>query len=56
MRVIVFSALDPRYQAQQLYPKLTFAASCLTVREGPIREENVEVLAKKGNTHAETTI
>jgi hypothetical protein len=39
----------------KFYPKLTFAISCLTVREDPNREENAEVLAKGGKTHAETT-
>jgi len=35
-----------------VYPELTFTLSCLTVREDMIREENVEVKAKGGNTHA----
>jgi hypothetical protein len=34
---------------------LTFSLSCLTVREDITREENDEVIAKGGNTHAEIT-
>jgi hypothetical protein len=35
-----------------VYPELTFSLSCLTVREDITREENVEVKAKGGNSHA----